>query len=490
MATETAKFALELEDKITSSAVSAEDGLKSLQSAIDKDTKALAQMKKAMRQMQAAGSVDIEAYRKLKSEIDATQEGIGKARAAFVNLGGDFSKIGKKAKKTKFAPKVDPPKGLDDILAASNALPAPLAKAAGAVGGVQSKITELTGAMGVTLGAVVATVAALTALAAILAAVAVATANATVALLKYAAAQADAVRSERLRLTGLGTLRRWMRLTAKDASQMSESINRVSERVPLARSQVAEYGQELHRLGIRGRAAEDALEALSIAQAVQGDLGRRRLMMLVRQAGHSEGAMRDLADRVRRELGGTAALQMQALSMIGTKLRESFQALFTGIDFGPMLAGMQRITRLFSQTTESGRAMRAIISTILTAFVGELADTTPRLEYFLKEMVILSLKVAIAFFRVKNAIERAFGRRILGRMLSTARGSEAIKIVLIALGLVVASLAAGVVFLGAVLVGMVTPFLAIGAAVYYAYEAVNSLLSTWPSMFTLFTPSI
>ncbi|MHC4622187.1 MAG: hypothetical protein ACYTEQ_31000, partial [Planctomycetota bacterium] len=371
MATETAKFALELEDGISASSESAEDALQSLQAQIDKDSKALTQMKKAMRQMQAAG-------RKLKGEIDATQDSIGKARASFINLGGDFTKVGKKTSKVKLAPKVDKPKGLDDMLSAADSLPGPLSKVSKGVGGVRSKIVGMTGAMGLTLATVLGVVGALTALAAILAAVAVATAKATAELLKYAAAQADAMRSERLRLHGLGTLRRWMRLTGKDAAQMSESINRVAETVPLARSQVAEYGQELHRLGIRGRAAESALEALSMAQAVQGDIGRRRLMMLVRQAGHSEGAMADLARRVRKELGENAAAQMRALSMIGTKLRESFQALFTGVNIEPILRGFQRLSRLISQTTESGRALRTIFSTVLSVFIGELSDTTPR----------------------------------------------------------------------------------------------------------------
>lgn len=291
-------------------------------------------------------------------------------------------------------------------------------------------------------------------------------------------------------MQGLGTLRRWMRLTAKDASQMSESINRVSERVPLARSQVAGYGQELHRLGIRGRAAEDALEALSIAQAVQGDVGRRRLMMLVRQAGHSEGAMSDLARRVRRELGGIAAAQMLSLSMITTKLRESFQALFTGVDFGPLMSGFRRITSLLSQSTESGRALRAIFSTVLSVFTGALADTTPMVEYFLKELVILALKVAIKFFQVKNAIQDAFGSNIIGRMLQSESVMEAIRIVMIAMGIAVGVLVAGIVALGLVVLGLMTPFLAIAAAIYYVYQATQELITSFPRLIVLFDPAL
>jgi hypothetical protein len=477
MATETAKFALELEDGISAGTASAEDGLQSLNAMIEKDTKALGQMKKAMRQMQQAGAVDIDAYRKLKGEIDATQDSIGKARAAFINLGGDFTKVGKKTSK------VDPPKGLQDMLSVVDGMPGPLSKLSTGIGGADKAMAGLSGAMTTMAASGAIVVAILSATAVALTAVAVATAKATVELLKYAAAQADAMRSERLRLEGLGTLRRWMRLTTQDSAQMSESINRVAERVPLARDQVAGYGQELHRLGIRGRAAEDALEALSIAQAVQGDLGRRRLMMLVRMAGHSEGAMRNLAERTRSELGGIAMQQMMSLSMITTKLQESFQALFADIPIAPLLAGLYRLSQLFSQNTESGRALRAILTTVLGSFIGELATTTPMLEYLFKELVILSLKVAIAFFRIRNAVYSAFGTGILGRILAAA---EIFRTIIAAVVIVVTALAAGVAVLTLALVGALAPIMLIAYGLHQAYQAVEEFIPSIGRLLELF----
>ena len=124
MGKETAKFALELEDGISSSSESAQDALQSLQAQIDRDSKALRGMKRAMKDMQSGSSMDVSAYRKLQAEIDATQNSIAEARASFVNLGGDFSQLGKTAKKTKLP--LDSPKGLGEMLNATNALPGPL----------------------------------------------------------------------------------------------------------------------------------------------------------------------------------------------------------------------------------------------------------------------------------------------------------------------------------------------------------------------------
>jgi hypothetical protein len=477
VATETAKFALELEDGISASSESAEDALKSLQAQIDKDSAALTQMKKAMREMQAGGSVDIDAYRKLKSEIDATQDSIGKARAAFVNLGGDFAKLGRK--KPPRPPDVGDPKGLADMLSAANALPGPLGQVSKGVGGVRSMVTGLTAAMGVAGAVVLGVVAVLVALVAVLAAVAVATAKATVELLRYAAAQSDAMRSERLRLEGLGTLRRWMRLTSEDAAQMNESINRVAASVALPRSQVAAFGEDLQRMGIRGRAGEDALWSLSTAMAAQGEQGARRLMPLIRMAGHSEKAMADLRARVQKELGGIAAAQMRSLTMISTKLGESFQALFEGVNIEPLLSGLYRLSQLFSQNTESGRALRTILSTVLGVFIGELSATTPTLENLFKDLVILALRATLAFFRIRNAIRDAFGDNILSRMLATEGGMEVVRMALLALTVAVGVLVAGVVVLGAMVFGLLFPFIVIAMAIYGFVRAAEWVIDSF-----------
>lgn len=489
MATVTAEFALALEDGISASSESAKDALQSLQAQIDKDSKALTQMKKAMRQIQAGSSVDVAAYRKLKGEIDATQNSIGKARSSFINLGGDFSKTGKKAKKVKFEPSVGKPKGFNEMLSATESLPGPLAKASKGVSGVRSMIAGFVGAVGLGTAAVLGIIAALAALVVVLAAVAAATAKATIELLKYAAAQADAVRSERLRLQGLGTIRRWMRLTAKDSEQMSESIDRVSESVPLARSQIAGYAQELHRLGIRGRGAEYALEALSLAQAVQGDFGRQRLMRLVRGAGHSEEAMRNLAERVRKELGGIAGGQMRALGMIAMKLKESFQALFKGVNITPLLDGLFELSDLFKQSTQTGRALKEIMEVLLEPLIDEIGTALPSLQGMFEQLVIWALEIAIVVMDVRIAIRRAFGSNILKRITKMVLSANNVRVVLIALSLVVAVLAAGVVFLGLVVIGLLTPFLLVAWAMYRGYQEIRRLHSAILGLRKFFEPS-
>jgi len=498
MATETARFALELEDGISGSSDSAQEALKSLQAQLDRNTRALVEMQKTMRLMGSSRMMRVDsalrllllifnitaAYRRLTGGIDQAGRANKKFGSSFVQIKQFFANI-RQRRTQNLAIRMES-RGMQEMASRAKALPSPLARVGKALVAVGTTAAGVLAAA-IAVAVVAAAVAVLVALVAALGALAVATGKATAQLLRYAAAQGDAMRSERLRLEGLGTLHRWMRLSSEDAAQMSESINRVSERVPLARSQIAGYGQELHRLGIRGRAAEDALEALSIAQAVQGDLGRRRLMMLVREAGHSEGAMHDLAERVRRELGGVAAAQMRSLSMLSTKLRESLHALFTGINLEPLLSGLHRLTQLLSQNTESGRALRAIMSAILGPLVDELGGTAPAIEYFFKELVILALRLAIVFVRVRNEIQRTFGPRLLGRMLENRQAMDYLRIGLIAVGLVVVGLAAAVFVLTMVVVGLLMPVLVLAWELYLLYQRGQRLVAFLAELYEFYT---
>jgi hypothetical protein len=476
MATETAKFALELEDGISSSAESAQDALQSLQSQIDRDSKALRNMKKAMKDMQAGSSMDVSAYHKLQAEIDATQHSIAEARASFVNLGGDFSKLGQKAKTTKLAPTADS-KGLNEMLGAANGLPGPLGKLSGSLGNTSSMVTGLSGAMSAAAVVAVGLVAVFVALTAALVALAAATAQATAKLVQYSVAQADALRSERLRLEGLGLTRFWYRMTAKDASNMSEAIGHVASRVPAARSAVASLGAEVHQLGLRGRAAEQALESLSLAQAVGGERGLAQMRMLVRGLRFTRDGMSRLAEFTRRTYGDVAAKQMMSLTMLSTKLRDSIDEMFSGLNVEPLLAGLYRLTQLFSQNTESGRALKSIMEAILGPFVEELTGAIPAIERFFLTLVLYALDVAIVFVKARNAIRRTFGSGLIGSLLSSERAMHLFKVSLVAVGLIAGGLVATFALLGFMVIGLLTPLMLVAAAVYRAYQAVRRFSS-------------
>lgn len=90
MADEKATFAVEVKDDASGAALSAADALKKMKFSIDDDVKALGNMQRAMKQLQSASSVNVEAFRDLSAKIDAQKNKIAASQAEYLRLGGGF----------------------------------------------------------------------------------------------------------------------------------------------------------------------------------------------------------------------------------------------------------------------------------------------------------------------------------------------------------------------------------------------------------------
>lgn len=472
-----------MENEVSAPSESAEDSLKSLQAEIDKNTSALLGMSKAMKGMKGGGMVKLGDYLRLASiiisivtGIIALKQRIDLARGSSLRLGDSFDRMGRKGRWRKIQLPGPARGGMRGMGASAKSMLAPLAK----VGAALVSIVVSLAAVAVVVLVVVAAVAALIALVAVTVALAAATAKATTQLLRYAAAQADATRAEQLRLQGLGTLRRWMGLTMKDADAMSAAISSVASRVPIARSEVAKLGTAIHRIGVRGQAAAYALEAVALAQSAQGDVGARRMMAMVRAAGRSEQAMADLARRARKELGSTVAGQMRLLSTMATKLQESLQELFADIDVSPLTESLYELSQMFTQNTQEGRALKDIAEALLEPLIGEIAEVGPALQSLFTEIVVLALRAAVAITDVQIVIQGAFGGRTLGRILESEQAMHGFRIAIIAVAVIAVALLLilGNLVVVAIVLGVIlaAPFIILAAALYVAYLGVRWLL--------------
>lgn len=98
MADEKATFAVELKDGTSGAALSASEALKRMKLSIDDDVKALGAMQRAMKQLQSASSVNVEAYRELSAKIDQQKNKIAASQAEYLRLGGGFGAVSKGAK--------------------------------------------------------------------------------------------------------------------------------------------------------------------------------------------------------------------------------------------------------------------------------------------------------------------------------------------------------------------------------------------------------
>lgn len=428
-----AEFAIKLKDETSGPSADAARALEQLKKKIAADTKALSEMQRAMRNLKGSGAVGANAMRQLKDRISAQKASIAQSQAKFIELGGTFGDVAGKA---------------------------------GALG------TSL-GPIGAALGTVA------TALLAIAAAAGVAIA----ALVRYGIAQADVRRAELLHLEGLTTIRRYYGLAAGSATELQRAIDQVSDSSALGRSQIASYTEQLYRMGLRGDALRTALEGMSIVGSVQGERMAQRFAGMAAGAVRTGRSIRAMTDDVRARLGGIADRQALSLNRQIERLHENFSRLFDGLRIEGLLRALHTITSLFSQSTASGRALKAMLEALFNPLLDSIETLAPLARRFFQGMVLALQEVTIVALELAVQFRRTFGgRSLLGNIdamsLALAAGKAVIYTVVTALvvaaaiiAVVVAAaaaLTAGVSAATAAIVGLIA-----GAVALYDWITTN-----------------
>jgi len=249
-------FTLELKDEMTGAATTAAGALGRLQGALDKDTKALAEMRKAMRNMQAGTTVNVEQYRKLSASIEATRERIGNTQTTILSMGGSFGKARQQSASLESK--------LAQLSGQASAMSGPL----GAVVGKFHALAKAVGGGGLAVGII--------AVSAALIGLTVASVKAGKALYAYGVEQANARRSEALRLEGLSKIRTlfghyFNGIKATAGSDIQKMLDRVSASTALGRDKLVGYTEQLYKMGVRGNNLQHALEGVAITASTQGD---------------------------------------------------------------------------------------------------------------------------------------------------------------------------------------------------------------------------
>jgi len=384
-----ATFELELEDDMSKSAESAAGALEKLRTQIDSDSRALADMQKAMRNLQGGTVVNVAQFRKLKEQIDLKKASIASAQGSFVSLGGTFGKTGSSGR------------GLESRLAA---LSSQMSGMPGPIGGAVSSFSKLSALIGggaMTLG--------IAAIVAGLAALVVGLGVATAALYKYGTAQAEAARDELLRLEGLTKMRMLFSQVPGNAKQMQSAIDQVSASSALGRDKIAKYSESLYRMGLRGQNLTDALGGVAIKASVQGDEAASAWSGWAASVALAGGSVKKLADRVRNDLGGIADKQLNSSAVQAEKLKESYGLLFADLGMEKFLAAWRSVNELMSQNTASGRALKQLVEHILQPLIDTSTTAAPIMKRFFQGIILGALNVEIAILDLRLWFKRTFG---------------------------------------------------------------------------------
>jgi hypothetical protein len=439
-ADEEATFAVNMKDGTSGPAESAAKALESLQRRMDADTKALGAMQKAMRNLQQGSVVNVDQFRKLKEQIDLKKQSVAQAQSAFLSLGGTFGKVRSQAKGAGG--------GFGELGKVAEGVGGPLGSMVGRLGAMKGLLAG--GAVALGIVAIAAAVVALTA-----AAIA-----GTAALLHYGIAQANARRAEGLRLESLTKMRNWSGVAAGSAAGMQSAIDKVSSSTALGRDKIEAYAAQLYKANLRGDNLTQALEATAIKASVLGDEAAKGFMGWAAGAAFAGQSVKRLADDVRARFGGIAAKQMLDLDVQAAKLKESFAALWSGLKIEGLLKAVSMVTGIFSQSTQSGQALKALTSTIFQPMIRAVEYVAPLVKRFFQGVIVGALLIGIALLTARKWFRKTFGDS------EVLKGLDLTTFALKAGVAAVSFLVAGFVTLAAVAALAFAPLISLGVGIY------------------------
>jgi hypothetical protein len=333
---------------------------------------------------------------KLKTAQLAGKEVLAKAHKEFLAAGGDL--------KNKFRPQV---KGATlDSKELTNALIKSIPGASRVMSALQGVSLS---AVGIAAGSVLA-VAAVVALA-------VGLGVATVAGYKFALAQADMARSQRIAIEQgliydqmIGRLRGIKDVTAY-TEDYDQAISRVARNVPVARGEVAKTFAELQKFRLTG----DTLEKAARASLLVG--GVDRFMALGYSAKMAGTSIGKTAELIEKKFGDSNKRAMMSLSVQVMKLKESFLGMFRTLHIESILGMFQKFADLFSENTVLGQGLKTIVEglfkpleTFASGPIGGIVKAV------FGGLVIAALLATDAILTLADWLEDTFGSDKIGKI--------------------------------------------------------------------------
>lgn len=421
------------------------------------------------------------AKEKLKAAVEAEKEAVSRATLALDKMGLTYGDTAKAAKVAADSAK--------KTASASGELSGPLGDAAGKLQSFTEKMKT---------GAGIASL-----LVAALATVAAALAGVVVSLGKFILESANALRT-------MGLFREAATGSAENAKAFGHQIDALGDKIPTSREELnklsVEMSKSLVSTRVSGQGIVDTFNAVAQASAAMGDSTGKAIGNIIERGknlgrigigfnelqgtgiasqdvaqqlsknlgiGINEAQMqlrmgrvkidagaKALREVVEKRFGGINARRMLDLNVIAMKFRDNLQRLTEDVNLEPILGGFERMGKLFSQNTVTGRGLKQLVTAFGEGMGKIFKFVTPLAEKFFKQLIIESLKLEVNVLRLNKWFKETFGADFTSKI---DLASTAITAAKVAFGL----LAAGVAITAAGIVAVV-------AAVYAVQEAIKS----------------
>lgn len=457
MSDATVSFGVEIADETGASGVSAISQLEQLRGKLDADTQALAQMQKALKNLQGGSAVSIAQFRQLRQQIADQKIVIAGAQSKYISLGGTFDKMPTKELAT----------GLESLKTGLLGATGPIGSMSGSVAGLVSKL----GSAGL-VGVVVLAVAALIALG-------IALAAAAVSMAKFALANASLYREQSLTLEAMTKIPNWWGIAAGKADQLMASTNLMAATYGLARTQVMGFTKDLYAVGYRGKNLQRALESTSIATAAFGgdvDQANKYMGAMSWQFGFLGKASAGFAARVKHDLGDLATRQALGFSKQMAKLHENVGLLFGGIKIEGFLKSLNTVLSLFGETTVSGKLMKGILEDMFNPLFGSSEGAGIAVKHMIQDMIYWVLVAEGHWLDLQLWVAKTFDYKgDLGTLLALTSIKIALGGVLFVAGLVALAFASIGIAIAATALIVLAPLILAGLMLLGIYKGAKLL---------------
>lgn len=255
-----------------------------------------------------------------------------------------------------------------------------------------------------------------------------------------------------------------------DALRLGNQIDALGKKVPLARAELNKMAIDLSSAGVQGQALVDTLNAMAQANSGLAGAGdklkefveRGRLTqrfalnplelqgtglqfadvakslaknthvsideasqaLLQGQVTLGTGA-KALRDAVETRFQKVNLAKMLDLDVLKTKFTDTLTSLTKGINFEPLLKGLQDVMSLFDESNVSGKAIKELITWLGGGAVDALSGGGSTIKAFVLELEIGAIKLESKYLDLKIAWHEAFGDDLIGQIDSVAIATDA-----------------------------------------------------------------
>ncbi len=492
-----ARFGIKVESNAKQAGEEGANALEQLRDSMASATDAIKTGNAMLRNLKGSSAEVAKAKADLKTKIDAERNALSQHTLTLIKSGAAYDKTTEKLKKFADAGK----KGGADKLAKQNAsLKSSLDAAGGSAGELVGTFSSLKDTMFAASGVAELLADPITAVAAVAVAAAAAVVALTVAFTTWVIESGNAARSAQLMRVAFNG-------NAEDAKRLGNQVDRLAEKLPTAKAEINQMASELTLAGLGGQTLVDTLEAASQASAALGasagnkvrdfversklsgrfslgpletqglgvsfndvaaslakntktSVAEARSALLEGRVALGDGAAA-LKDAMTKRFGSVNLAKMLDLDVLKMKFKETLGMLTKDINLEPLLKMLQEIFGLFDTSTESGAAIKSLVTWLGSGIVDAITSSKPIIKGFFYALLIAALDIGSAFLVLQGQFQDTFGGSSLDSVDLMTDGLTGIK--------VVAALIAGAV---AVLATNLLIVLAAAGAVAFVFYSI------------------